>query len=352
MTNDKSSEVLQSILKEMAAQQELYRPGPFWQAAINELCDDLIAYGIDQFRSMPSAVSFFAPTYGRPGVNFSPSQTTHMRELLAGLFPQESKQALAVEEFLSGSAQALADYRVFLAASPSSGQLDLSHFSESSYGAPTEQHIFDGRSYSRSSLNYLLGLSFLKRYIGDAPIHRVMEIGGGFGSLGEILLTAQSGVKQYINLDIAPTLYFAHKYLERALGVERVECLWKASTQAIDIATLKEATIAAPWLIEQLKGSIDLFVNFISFQEMEPHIVANYLRHVERFRPRWVLLRNIREGKQRRTPLNPVGVDTPIKTDDYEPMLSNYRLVARSTMPFGYKTADGYHSELSLFERC
>lgn len=351
MTNDNGRDVLNSMLTEMAAQHELYRPGPFWQAAIDGLCADLNTYGIDYFRAMPSVLAFFAPTYGHPGVNFSAAQTANMRERLLGLFPQASKQALAVEEFLSGSAHALADYRVFQAASPSSGQLNLSHFSESTYGDPTEQHQFDGRRYSRSSLNYLLGLSFLKQHIGDAPIRKVMEIGGGFGSLGEILLTAQSGVQQYINLDIAPTLYFANAYLGHVLGESRVECRWHAGTEKIDIAQLKEATVAAPWLLEQLEGSIDLFVNFISFQEMEPRIVTNYLRHVERFSPRWVLLRNMREGKQQRTASNPVGVDTPIKADDYELMLTNYRLMARSTMPFGYKTADGYHSELSLFER-
>ena len=52
------------------------------------------------------------------------------------------------------------------------------------------------------------------------------------------------------------------------------------------------------WKIEDLRGSIDLFVNFISFQEMEPHIVSNYILHVQRLSPKWVLLRNLREGKQ------------------------------------------------------
>ena len=52
------------------------------------------------------------------------------------------------------------------------------------------------------------------------------------------------------------------------------------------------------WQIEKLKGKIDLFVNFISFQEMEPEVVKNYLLKVINLKPKYILLRNLREGKQ------------------------------------------------------
>jgi hypothetical protein len=71
---------------------------------------------------------------------------------------------------------------------------------------------------------------------------------------------------------------------------------------------------------------LNLFVNFISFQEMEPHIVKNYLGHVSRLKAKWILLRNMREGKQiRKNGL--VGVDTPILSEDYLIMLPDYELV-------------------------
>jgi hypothetical protein len=96
---------------------------------------------------------------------------------------------------------------------------------------------------------------------------------------------------------------------------------------------------------------VDLFVNFISFQEMEPHIVKNYLGHVARLGTRWVLLRNIREGQVRWNDSSSFGVDTPILSDDYLAMLPGYELVERNVLPFGYRTVDGYHSELLLL-RC
>ena len=51
--------------------------------------------------------------------------------------------------------------------------------------------------------------------------------------------------------------------------------------------------------MEDLEGDIDLFVNFISFQEMEPDIVINYVKRSQVY-PKYILLRNLREGKQKK----------------------------------------------------
>jgi len=84
---------------------------------------------------------------------------------------------------------------------------------------------------------------------------------------------------------------------------------------------------------------------------MEPSVVSNYLKHVERLGTRWVLLRNIREGKQLRRGTNSVGVKIPIKSEDYLSFLPSFELVDRNVYPFGFRTVDGYHSELLLLRR-
>ena len=113
---------------------------------------------------------------------------------------------------------------------------------------------------------------------------------------------------------------------------------------------MKKAAILPSWFIEKLQGKIDLFVNFISFQEMEPEIVQNYLDNVTRLQADWVLLRNMREGKQLRSQ-NRFGVDKPIFSEDYARMLPDYDLIETNVYPYGFKTVDGYHSELMLFKR-
>jgi putative sugar O-methyltransferase len=225
----------------------------------------------------------------------------------------------------------------------------LDNFPESQYGNPVEQFTFNENKYSRSSLNYILGLCFVKKNIADTDqIKTVLEIGGGFGTLGEIL-SYTDGMK-YINVDIPPMSFIAWQYLSNIYHESKIgHCVHEIRTHTID--ELPPCNVFNSWDIENIEGDIDLFVNFISFQEMEPNIVENYLLHIRRLRPKFILLRNIREGKQVKKRPDDVGVETPILTDDYINMIKDsHSLIASSVIPYGYKTADGFHSELLLFQ--
>ena len=85
----------------------------------------------------------------------------------------------------------------------------------------------------------------------------------------------------------------------------------------IKIKGLKSFSSLCCWKIENLVGKIDLFVNFLSFQEMEPDVLKNYIDHIVRLKPKYILLRNLREGKQKKTKDNFVGVKKQIKFKDY-----------------------------------
>ena len=84
---------------------------------------------------------------------------------------------------------------------------------------------------------------------------------------------------------------------------------------------------------------------------MEPQIVQNYLKQVIRFNPKWILLRNMKEGKQNLTGKNKIGVIKPIKSENYIELLKkHYLLIGRNTLEFGYRTVDNFNSELLLFK--
>jgi len=344
-------EELDRAREDMRAQSELYRPSVFWDDASSRIVAELRAFGLDRFRSMPSALGLFVPTYGVPGNGFSEEQSSGLLDWFRGKFAEAKKPQLALDQFLSGQMSALADYRVLLAADDPSRVPYLHVFSEDSVGNPVEQFEFDDRHFSRSSLNYLLGLALLKKHLGGLVPRTVLEIGGGFGTLGEVLSKAGIDGLRYIDIDIPPTSFVAQHYLSKVLGKERVTTYAQTTDKpSIDITSLPQASVLCSWQIERLHGQVDLFVNFISFQEMEPHIVKNYLSHVSRLGTRWILLRNLREGKQLRRH-GQIGVNEAILGDDYLAMLPEYMLVARNVFPFGYRTVDGYHSELLVLRR-
>lgn len=338
---------LEAALDALARAPALYRPTSFWAEESLALAAELDRSGVDAFRCGPLALAYFVPTYGTPA-NGVPAD---FRDALAAVPAPNAKAGAVRASWLSGEAAALADYRVLLAADDPAHAPALHRFSESDVGAPIERFEFDGRAYSRSSLNYLLGLAMLKRHLGGERLRTVLEIGGGFGTLGEILLTTGDPAVRYVDIDIPPVQWAAEQYLRAVLGASRVTGYRDtAESDTIAIDSLADAATLCSWQIERLEGEVDLFVNFISFQEMEPAVVRNYLTQVDRLGSRWVLLRNMREGKQRRT-AESVGVETPILSDDYLDMLPRHRLVDRSVQPFGFRTADGFHSELLLLRR-
>ncbi|MEY3654179.1 MAG: hypothetical protein RL739_2349 [Pseudomonadota bacterium] len=343
--------MLELALSSMKAQKPIYQPTAFWAAASERIAQDLIQAGIAEFRRNPTVTSYFVPKYSGPASGLSLAQAELLTHALHDQHPQATKAHQAWHHFVSGQQAALADYRVLLSGDRPQQLPHLQHFSESEFGHPIEQFVWNGQRYSRSSLNYLLGLCFLKAHLGDDVPRTVLEIGGGFGTLGEIWAQSDIPGWKYIDIDIPPTQFVADQYLKAVLGEGQVTGFNDIPNQQnIAISDLKNASVLCSWQIEQLQGEVDLFVNFISFQEMEPDVVANYLNQVDRLKSRWVLLRNMREGKQIQKDGH-VGVKTPIRSDDYVQMLPNYQLVARNVHPFGYETVDGFHSELQLFKR-
>lgn len=337
---------------EMKSQSEFYRPTAFWSEASSTITNEILSIGVECFRSLPGVLGFFVPTYGCPGSGYTVQQSDELIEWFSDKYPLAYKPQMALKIFLDGEMSALSDYRVLLASNEVAQIPHLHEFSESKVGQPIEQFEFDGRRFSRSSLNYLLGLAMLKKHLdGDVP-STVLEIGGGFGSLGEVLASANIENIRYIDVDIPPTSFVAQYYLSEVLGYENVATYEQTRhLTTIEIDSLPMASVLCSWQIEKIQGKVDLFVNFISFQEMEPHIVRNYVEHVIRLEARWILLRNIREGKQVRNDKDSVGVEIPILTNDYIGMLTGYELIERNVFPYGYLTVDGFHSELLLFRR-
>ena len=338
----------QALMAVWNQQNPLYKPSVFWAEASMELVEEFDSKGIEHFRSLDSSLIFFVPTYGQPGNGLSPELVEELRQTLQA--KGTAKQQATFEQVFSGYANALADYRVFMSSQSNQALPDFSVFSESQVGNPIEQFEFDGHFYSRSALNYLLGLSYLKQFTDFTDIKTVLEIGGGFGTLGEIVLKTLPSV-QYIDVDIPPTSFASEYYLKQVFGEQNVSDY--DSTQQlskIPLKQLKQASVLNAWQIEQLEGEVDLFVNFISFQEMEPEIVKNYLQKVKALNAKWILLRNMREGKQLRKN-HRFGVETPILSENYIEMLGGYELMGRNVMPFGFKTVDNFHSEIMLFKR-
>lgn len=345
--------LLDLMIQDNKVQNELYKPTSFWEACSEEIVNDLKTNGIENFKSLETTRSFFVPTYAFVKYLDEKESYDILKKDLQSI-TTDLKMSKKLENLFDGYSHAFSDYRV-LKATNKNFKPFTDKISESNMGKTLEQFEFDSRRFSRSFLNYSLGLNFLKSYVDTTNIKTVMEIGGGFGTLGEILLGDERNEIFYINLDIPPVAFVSTYYLQNVFTNKKIadyEVL--KDREILNIDNLKsefDAINTCSWQIEKLQGKIDLFVNFISFQEMEPEVVNNYCSHIRRLNPEFVLLRNIKEGKKKKDENTIYGVEKPILADDYDTFLPEYELVAVDSTIFGFITEDNFHSQLRLYKK-
>lgn len=340
-------DILQLMLTDMENAPALYRPTNFWNSGLPSIISDIEKLGIETFRTHPSARFFYVPVYS----SNTYARWPHALDSLLARLP--ARKARRWRTRLTHSDRARADYRLFRATSVD-GAIDLDRVTESDVGGG-ERFIFDGRTYSRSMLNYLRALNLLKRAAPDFRPESCLEIGGGYGTLGEILLKAEDGAI-YVNVDIPPVAAVSTWYLSQVFGADRVLAYPDSRTmERFDPDALKgryRAVVLCPWQLPRLSGRFDLFANFMSFQEMEPDVVANYVAQVQPLTGRLALIRNSAHGKKAATKEGDVGVMEKVTTDFIVSRFGDFDESARDAFVHGELSEDrSYRSEVIVLSR-
>ena len=338
---------LKDMMTDMESADELYRPTNFWSTGLPKILTDIEKFGVEQFRTHKSAAFFYVPRYASNTLQKYGNLITPILPFLP------KRKQIRLQKRLTRSDRARLDYRIFCASSISGG-LPINQISESSIGGG-ERFSFDGRQYSRSMLNYLRALNLLKREVDTTNLKSILEIGGGYGTLGEILLKASPN-SFYINVDIPPVAAVATYYLQNVFGSHNV--LTYSESRKLDIINLSKlkrkykAVILCPWQLPLVKGETDLFANFMSFQEMEPKIVKNYIKLVQPLVKNHILLRNTAIGKKIALKKGEIGVIKQVKSDFIQKEFSDFIILARDSFVYGEENDTGsYQSEVTLLKR-
>jgi len=359
MTNKYWDKEVSKQMKAFEDKSTMYKATSFWEPLKILILNDINDYGMEKFKEFSSSLNAFVGRYGPPANGFSEALIDEVYEV-AKRGGVSGNNLEMVRSFVSGEMSAISDYRVLkseIVGGQKNHWLEFEKFSESAYGGFKEQFEFDGKVHSRNSLNYMLMLQFFQKSVGHkiAP-KSVMEIGGGWGVLGEIIgKCSKSAIHstRYINFDIPPVSTIAEYYLQAVFGKDDCCTFSNIDENEFFVDDLPKFTVQPSWRIENLKGEVDLFVNSISFQEMEPEIIRNYLGHARRLNARYLLLRNIREGKRtkRHDHSDDFVVIEPVTTEFYirECKQLGYKAISHNVIPYGRKTADGFHSEISIF---
>lgn len=284
------------MLHDMEQTSPLFKPTSYWERQVPAILEDIALYGIENFQAHPSAHHLYAGATSRK--------------------------------------KAERDIKLL----PSSYW-----FRQSSYGCPGPLYETEGQRYSFTALNYLRGLVFLDQYVDPKSVKKVLEIGGGFGSFGEIVQQLRPW-QFYVGIDIPPVAAVATHYLQQVYQGAVLDYSESRHMEILDLDALANryrAVVLCPWQLPKLVGQVSLGVNFLSFQEMEPDVVANYAAHLTRLGTQHLLLRNSRHGKP--------GTAHPVTTDLYCSLFDKFQLVAKDSERFGDEV-NGLISEVLIFK--
>lgn len=299
-------ELTRRTLEEVERCEPIYRPTTFWGPGIRSIVDDLAGRGLGTFKSWPSAGTWFYPTYG---TGFSRAAINAAFEAARRINYRVSRRWF--RSAVGGRHHAERDFDAArLAWDQQRWPFDLERLGESEAGAPPQLLRLSpetSAAWTRPYLNYLLCLAGLSRHV-DATPKRFLELGGGFGVLGEIVLSRDPDAV-YVDLDLPPLLTVASSYLD-TLFRERVATYESMSREGpIDVAG---SACLPSWRIRDIAGPFDVFLNSLSFQEMEPDVVERYANDVAALDVTWVVSLNSRAGKPIQTVDHPIGVRTPV----------------------------------------
>lgn len=194
----------------------------------------------------------------------------------------------------------------------------------STFGNPQDIFEMSGRQYTTSFLSYYLRYCFSHNIIAFKGDETIVELGSGSGYQVEVLKKLYPEMT-ILCFDLPAQVYLCETYLSAALGEEQivgtnVTLNWK------DLSKMKKGCVhfLGNWQIPLLKDfQFEVFWNAASFGEMEPDIVENYLSYIKG-NAKWVYLLQARLGRKT-SGKNRVVV--PITHDDYDKLLSGYRLV-------------------------
>ena len=316
------SELTRRTLEELRAAPEHYRPTNFWGPGVDSLLAAMDRMGMASFKSWPGASTWFNPVYGNGW-----SEKTLAEVLPTAQKANPSTRPAYFNSALNGSLEARRDFDVAaMAWDQDRWPFDFAGYGESKIGKPWQAYTgvpgTEAR-FGRAYANYLLLLAALSRHV-DRPPTSFLEIGGGFGVLGEILRTRDPKAR-YVDLDIPPLLTVASYYLTELFGADSVT-VYDPQTAARGPISVPECGVLPNFRIADLDAEFEVFVNSFSFQEMEPPVVDHYIGQVCDKGITYAVSLNSREGKPKAAQPGDWGALDPVKSADIIDMFDRHGL--------------------------
>lgn len=257
---------MRRMTEDAQAAGEIFWPGPYWRPHADEIIKIIDRSGIGSFRSIPekALTAFGAGTWGRwmPEGRLAVVDSLMQRVPLARDISRAYRREIE-GGYVRASNERLSKLRLmheFIRVT----DIELASLTDTATGGAVTFKIGD-KNYSELFLNKLYELALLRQRFDFSKTYDVIEIGGGFGLMGE-LLTRLFPKLNYTIVDLAPIAALAQYYLE---------------TTSKNVAGYDDSpsriTVRCAHQIDAITGRFDLLMNTASLQEMSRPQVEHYM---------------------------------------------------------------------------
>lgn len=299
--------LLEQMWQEQSNADALYQPGNYWQVYAQTFLPELRLKGLKNFRSRRFSImgSFGATDLSLYNITVLPQVLKKMQKtrfiwryvpciinLLEGLLSPFRK----IFELQFNSSTIAEYFYALVERKLEQKGWRIENFSMSLIGAPEERISIEGKMWSRSHLEMLNIFSdaLLRSKFSQEGVF--VEIGPGIGRNAEFFAAAYPNAT-IILFDIVPQLYVLNQYLKKRF-LDRFIPYEESIKLDPNGKTYEGKIVLLPtWFLPKWSSlKIDYFWNSASFQEMEPHIVVNYLTLIKQMQPEWIYINALPKG--------------------------------------------------------
>jgi len=285
-----NNNLLDLLVTDQENQKGIYSPGPYWSGYSARIVKAIKSQGLKYFRSNARIGKGFSDS-----LVLEPVDLSNLISLKSRVYEKLVNNYIISKYFLS-------PFRSRISAISSQKVIYMNLYYNLMIGdwykdfqrnyklpkpnleSPTDIINLCGHNIGRTYLNSYIRIYNYSYFVDFKSKRTVFEIGGGFGSNIHSLISMYPNIKKVVYLDIPPMLYIANQYLESIYNDSVVDY---SKTKNLNSISFKandslEIICIAPWQIEKLEVTIDLFWNSASFQEMTEKTVQNYCKNLAR----------------------------------------------------------------------
>ena len=207
------------------------------------------------------------------------------------------------------------------------GAKSIDHLEVSLVGNPEDVFRVGDQLYTMWTFFYYMYYAYCCNYLDFDSIQTIVELGPGLGRQVEVIKKLHPDIC-FLLFDIPPQLYVCEQYLSAVFPDSVVSYRDTRDMDRLPDTRKGKIFLFGNWKFPVLgEEEIDLFWNALSFQEMEPDVVANYLSYVNHQTENVFLHQHMEGYPALAKRAGDYGVFNRTTLQDYQSDLANFQLV-------------------------